>query len=83
MLDKIKELCRERNITIAELERQACLTPKTLANWKESIPSVDKVAKVAKVLGVTIEELLEDESENGVSGVYCPEAVMEQAIETR
>lgn len=63
MLHKIKELCEERGITIAELERMAEITPKTMAKWDETTPAVDKVARVAKALGVTIEELLEDPAE--------------------
>jgi len=61
MLHKIRELCEARGITIAELERQAGLTPTSMAKWNANMPAVDKVAKVAKVLGVTIEELLEDD----------------------
>ena len=63
MLHKIKELCKERGITIAELERQADLVPKTMAKWDENKPSVDKVYRVARSLGVTIEELLPDDPE--------------------
>lgn len=63
MFDKIKDLCEERGMTIAELERQADLVPKTMSKWKENVPSVDKVARVAKALGVTIEDLLEDPEE--------------------
>lgn len=63
MLHKIKELCKEQGITIAELERRAEITPTTMAKWDETEPSVYKVAKVAKALGVTIEELLEDPAE--------------------
>ena len=59
MLHKIKELCKEKGISLADLERQVGLSPKTIFSWGKSIPSVDKVYKVAKVLGVTVEELIE------------------------
>ena len=65
MFDKIKALCKERGMTIAELERAADIVPTTMTKWKRISPSVDKVARVAKVLGVTIEELLEDPAEKG------------------
>lgn len=63
LLHNIKRLCAEQGITIAELERRAGLTPTTMAKWVTDMPSVDKVARVAKALGVTIEELLEDPEE--------------------
>lgn len=63
MFDKIKELCRAKGITIAELERMAGIVPTTMTKWKKISPSVDKVARVAKALGVTIEELLPDDPE--------------------
>lgn len=63
MFDKIKALCKERGMTIAELERAADIVPTTMTKWKRISPSVDKVARVAKALGVTIEELLEDPEE--------------------
>lgn len=63
MLHKIREMCQSRGITIAELERQAGLAPKTMYNWDYTTPGVDKVLKVARVLGVTVEELLADEQE--------------------
>lgn len=63
MFDKIKGLCREKDITIAELERRADLAPRSVYKWADVMPAADKVARVAKVLGVTIEELLEDPEE--------------------
>lgn len=63
MFDKIKELCAEQGITIAELERRADIVPTTMAKWRSISPSVDKVARVAKALGVKIEDLLEDPEE--------------------
>lgn len=58
MVEKIKKLCSERQMSIAQLERQSEVSLGTICNWNRSIPSVDKVARVAKVLGVTIEELI-------------------------
>lgn len=58
LLQKIKELCKEKNMTPADVERAAGLVNKTIYTWSRVIPSVDKVSRVAEVLGVTIEELL-------------------------
>lgn len=63
LLHNIKRLCAEQGITIAELERRAGLIPRTMARWDITMPSVDKVVCVAKVLDVTVEDLLADPAE--------------------
>lgn len=60
MLHKIKELCREQGITVAELERQAGLVRSTVARWDETMPAADKLARVARVLHTTVEDLLQE-----------------------
>ena len=58
LLEKIKDLCTQQGLNIAQLEKQAGLTAKSISKWDQSSPSVDKVLKVADVLCVSIEELL-------------------------
>ena len=58
MLSKIVELCKEKRMSIAELERQANLKQRTVYRWDESKPSVEKALAVANVLGVTVEEFM-------------------------
>lgn len=65
LLHNIKRLCAEQGITIAELERKALLNEATICKWGTTMPAADKLVRVAKVLGVTIEELLEDPAEKG------------------
>lgn len=60
MLSKIVELCKEKRMSIAELERQANLKQRTIYRWDESKPSVEKALAVANVLGVTVEELMKE-----------------------
>lgn len=58
MKDRIKALAKERGFSIAEVERRSGLSKNTIKKWDHSTPSVDKVASVAKCLGVSIEDLL-------------------------
>ena len=44
-----------------KLEMEAGLTRNSIYKWASNTPSVDKVAAVAKVLGVTIDELMKEE----------------------
>lgn len=62
MKDRIKALAKERGLSIAEVERRAGLSPNTIKKWDRSVPSVNKVASVAKCLGVTIENILDCEA---------------------
>lgn len=60
ILDKIRALCKERGITLAELERNAGLGNGVIARWGETNPRVDKLKAVADFFGVTVDELLKD-----------------------
>lgn len=57
-LTVVKNLCKQKGITIYELE-EACGFSKTyIYNWKRNTPSVDRVKIVADYFGVSIEYLL-------------------------
>ena len=63
ILDRIKNLITEKKITVAELERRADLGNGTIRKWDTSLPSADKIQKVARILGVTIDYLINGENE--------------------
>lgn len=54
----IKKIADKKGMSIRQVERDADITLSSIYHWNEIKPSVDKVAKVAKVLGVSVEELL-------------------------
>ena len=58
MFNKIKELCKEHNISIFELENQIGISRGVLYTWKKSAPSIEKVYKVAKYFNVSIDYLV-------------------------
>lgn len=64
MLERIRDLCLNRGITIAELERKADLGNGSIRRWGIAYPSVDKVDRVARVLNVSIEYLYTGENQN-------------------
>lgn len=62
MLKKIKRLCVDRGIrSLSELENLSGVQPRSIYRWDRNRPSVDRAAKVAKVLNVTVDELLKPE----------------------
>lgn len=59
LLEKIKTLCSQRNITVSELERILEFGNGTMHKWDKSQPSADKVLKVAEYFGIPIDCLFD------------------------
>lgn len=57
LVQRIKEVCKEQGITVAELERKCGIGNGIIARWKTSKPSYDRLAKVASALGVSVDYL--------------------------
>jgi transcriptional regulator with XRE-family HTH domain len=49
-------------ITISKLETEMAFGSSTIRKWAASAPSVNKLKKVADYFGVTVDELLKDET---------------------
>lgn len=62
LLDGIKARCKEKNITIAELERMAGIGNGVVGRWDKMNPRLDSLCAVASALDVTVDELLKDNS---------------------
>ena len=59
--ENIAVICKERGLSIRELEAQAGLGNGTVSGWRESSPRVDKLQAVADVLDVPLTSLIEKE----------------------
>lgn len=57
--DKVKEICKEKNISIASVEKKAGLGNGAITKWNSSSPTVDNLKVVADILEVTVDELIE------------------------
>mgnify|MGYP003093766445 FL=1 len=58
IVDRIRALCSERKITIAELERNLGLGAGTVSRWDARVPGADKIQKVAEYFDVSTDYLL-------------------------
>lgn len=58
LVNNVKRLCKEQNITIAQLEKILNIGSGTISRWKQANPSVDKVWAIAEYFRVSIDELL-------------------------
>ncbi|MDU7338574.1 MAG: helix-turn-helix transcriptional regulator [Clostridium sp.] len=61
LVDKIKKLCDERGETLASLERELGFGNGTIRRWDVTVPSGDKLTKVADFFSVSIDFLLNRE----------------------
>lgn len=59
VLKTILELCDEKGISIAKLEKECGLGNATIRGWKTSSPSLLNLKKVADFFGKPIEYFLE------------------------
>lgn len=64
LYEKIKELSKFNGISIRELEIKAELGNGTIGGWNESSPTVRSLKKVADILECTVDELLEEDTDD-------------------
>lgn len=61
ILERIRDLCVDRNITIKQLERETGIANGAISRWANSSPRVINLKAVADYFGVTVDELLREE----------------------
>lgn len=83
LLMRIMELCERDDIKIAQLERKLDFGNGTIRKWDKTIPSGDKLAKVADNFNVSIDYLLgrDEKSLPDLEGVYYRFAKEAQKLE--
>lgn len=60
LVEKIKGLCYEKNMTIYQLEKALCFGNGTVHKWGSVKPSADKVLRIAKFFDVPLEYLFDE-----------------------
>ena len=48
----IKDICKEKNISVSEVEKRARLGNGTITKWNQSVPNLKNLEAVANVLGI-------------------------------
>lgn len=61
LYNKIKELARDRKVSIYRIERDTDMSNGTISKWNESHPEARNLKKVSDYLEVSMEELLDSE----------------------
>ena len=65
LFDNVVSLCKEKNISIARLEKESGLGNATIRGWEHGMPTIGTVKKVADYFGVTVDDLLSDSVHEG------------------
>ena len=63
IFENVKRLADEKGMSIRAIENQVGLANGTIGKWREREPSVINLNKVAQVLEVTIDELIEERTD--------------------
>lgn len=82
LLDRIKELCKKRSISVSTLEERLNFPSNTIYQWKKRIPGTDKLSAVADYFGVSIDYLLgRTDTPNPIPSKE-PDFTVEEALES-
>ncbi|MDY3750534.1 helix-turn-helix transcriptional regulator [Christensenella minuta] len=63
MQERIRKLCTENHISIAQLEKETSIANGTISKWGKADPKVGTVKKVADYFGVSIDFIVYGSSE--------------------
>lgn len=63
---RIRNLRKEKGLTMVELGRLIDAPQSAISNWESDVnlPNVSRLSKLAKLFGITVEELIGDETMN-------------------
>lgn len=58
IVDSIKKLCKDKNITVSQLEKEIGLSQGLVSKWMNTTPSLDKIVDIADYFRVTLDEVV-------------------------
>lgn len=61
--EKIKDLCKQKGVSINTLETESGIGRNNIARWERYTPGVDKVKAVADYFGVSVDYILKGKGE--------------------
>ena len=63
LLNNIVQLCKERHVSIAKLEREIGLGNGTIGRWDRVSPTLECLQKVSEYFGIGLDDLLSSETQ--------------------
>lgn len=61
MYERIRKLCEDKNMSLAQLEREVGLSAGAISKWKLCVPRADVLLAIAEKLETTVEYLIKGE----------------------
>lgn len=68
---KVKELCRNKGITIKELAEKMGIAPESLSRAINGNPQLSTIRKIAEALGVSITDMFDRSDDELLAIVVC------------
>ena len=68
---KVKELCRDKGITIKELAEKMEIAPESLSRAITGNPQLSTIRKIAEALGVSVTDLFDRSEDELLAIVVC------------
>lgn len=68
---KVKELCRNKGVTIKELAEKMDIAPESLSRAINGNPQLSTIRKIAEALGVSITDLFDRSEDELLAIVVC------------
>lgn len=85
IVERIRQLCSQNNISIAALERQLNFGNGTIGRWNTASPTIERLGKVADYFGVSVDYLTGREEKETLDNLYlsCLRRAQSQGINPR
>ena len=58
LLENIRNISKKKKIPLYVIEEKAEIAKGSISKWNDVVPSIEKVSKVADVLGVSVNTIL-------------------------
>ena len=62
--ENIKSKCYEKGLSVMSLENELGFSRSSICKWDVNTPGIDKVKKVADILGCTVDDLLKSKEDD-------------------
>ena len=85
IVERIRQLCSQNNISIAALEGQLNFGNGTIGRWNTASPTIERLGKVADYFGVSVDYLTGREEKETLDNLYlsCLRRAQSQGIDPR
>lgn len=77
----IKEYCAQMGISISQLEKELHFGTGSIGKWKQSFPSIEKVAAVAQFFHISVDELCGLKKETEVTRSKFMEGLIKKTLD--